>query len=82
MNDPMRNYRSWRHKVYTARHIFLKTPGLLQRLRLYLEFRRFARQWSETEDFELKIRDVRAAPDNDHIPRESQAGEIIDGCRG
>ena len=79
MNDPMRNYRSLRHKIYTARHLFLKAPGLLQRLRLYLEFRRFARQWAQTEDFELKIRDVCAAPDNDRIPRVPQAGEIVDG---
>jgi hypothetical protein len=79
MNDPMRNYRSLRHKIYTARHIFFKAPGLLQRLGLYLEFRRFAREWNRTEDFELKIRDVCAAPDNQRIPRSPQAGQIVGG---
>ena len=79
MNDPMRPYRSLPCKLYTARRIFFKAPGLLQRLRLYREFRRFSRAWSETEDFELKIRDVCAGPDNAKIPRVPEAGRIIDG---
>lgn len=66
-------------KLFTARHIFFKSPGLLSRLRLYREFRRFSAQWEATEDFALKIRDVRAAPDNTHIPRVPNAGQIEDG---
>lgn len=75
----MRSHRSVRDKVYTARHLFFKAPGILQRLRLYLEFRRFSRQWAKSEDFELKIRDVCAAPDNEQIPRSPQAGQIVGG---
>src|SRR4030088_1143609 len=66
-------------KLFTARHIFFKRPGLFERVRLYREFRRFSRQWEATEDFALKIRDVCAAPDNTRIPRVPQAGQIVNG---
>lgn len=79
MGDPMERHRSLGDKLYTARHIFIKPPGLIQRLRLYRKFRRFSRQWQETEDFNLKIRDVCAAPDNQFIPRSAKAGELVNG---
>lgn len=71
--------KSLASKLFTARHIFFKSPGLFQRLRLYREFRRFAAEWDATEDFALKIRDVRAAPDNKNIPRVPNAGKIENG---
>lgn len=79
MGDQLLNSRSLRTKLYTARRIFLKPPGLFARLRLYAEFRRFSREWDQTEDFELKIRDVCAGADNAKIPRVPEAGKIRDG---
>ena len=70
---------SFASKLFTARHIFFKSPGLLQRLRLYRQFRQFSSEWEATEDFALKIRDVCAAPDNRHVPRVPNAGQIEDG---
>ena len=70
---------SFASKLFTARHIFFKSPGLLERLRLYRQFRQFSSEWEATEDFALKIRDVCAAPDNRHVPRVPNAGQIEDG---
>ena len=75
----MLNPRSLRAKLYTARRIFLKPPGLAQRLQLYAEFRRFSREWDRTENFELKIRDACAGADNAKIPRVPEAGTVREG---
>ena len=79
MNESLHTSRTLRAKLYTARRVFLKPPSLIQRLRLYAEFRRFSREWDRTEDFELKIRDVCAGADNPKIPRVPEAGAIRDG---
>jgi hypothetical protein len=79
MSNSLLSMRSMRGKWYTFRHLFFKPPGLLCRLRLYAAFRRFSREWAATEDFELKIRDVCAGPDNAKIPRVPDAGKVIDG---
>jgi len=52
---------------------------MLKRVQLYSAFRRFSREWSATEDFDLKIRDVCAGPDNEKISRVPDAGKIVDG---
>src|SRR6185312_13121167 len=79
MSNPMDRHRSLGDKLFTARRVFSKGPSVLHRLRLYLEFRRFSSKWLETEDFDLKIRDVCASPDNKQIPRVPNAGEFVDG---
>ena len=79
MFDPLLSHRSIRSKWYTFRHLFFKTPGLVKRVQLYSAFRRFSREWAATENFDLKIRDVCAGPDNERIPRVPDAGEIVDG---
>ena len=56
MHDPMREYRTAACKLYTARRLFFKAPGLVQRLRLYREYRRFSAVWDATKDFDLKTK--------------------------
>lgn len=68
-----------REKLWTARRLFFKPPGLIHRLRLYFAFRIFAARWKATESFDLKIPEVTASPDNARIPRVPGAGTIKEG---
>lgn len=64
-------------RIYELSKVFLKSPGLPHRIRLYRSYRQIARGW--LNDFGLRIDDVRSARDNDSIPHVPDAGRIIDG---
>src|SRR5690348_15108740 len=64
-------------RLYEARKIFLRRPGLRQRWQLYKVYRRIALNWPN--DFRLRVADVASARDNDSIPRVPDAGKIVNG---
>ena len=66
-------------KVRTAVWLLTKRPGILKRLLLYLTFRKEDRLWGETFDWNNRVRNALACPDNVFIPRVADAGKIDDG---
>ena len=66
-------------KVRTAVWLLTKRPGILKRLLLYLTFRKEDRLWGETRDWNNRVRNALACPDNVFIPRVADAGKIDDG---
>lgn len=62
--------------LYTFRSLFFGETNFFQTARLYVSFRRFARAWSRSHDFQLKIDEVLKSPDNQRIPRHSKAGSV------
>lgn len=66
-------------KMSTIYWLINKRPGLLNRLRLYLLFRKESIRWIQTFDWSSRVRDALACPDNGHIPRVADAGKIENG---
>jgi hypothetical protein len=66
-------------KLRTAIWLLTKRPGIIKRLRLYLAFRKENRFWGQTFDWNNRVRNALACPDNVFIPRVADAGRIDDG---
>lgn len=66
-------------KIRTAFWLLTKRPGILKRLRLYLAFRKENLHWGRTFNWNDRVRDALACPDNAFIPRVADAGKIVDG---
>jgi FkbM family methyltransferase len=66
-------------KLRTAAWLLTKRPGIPQRIRLYLAFRKENRLWGETFDWSNRVRNALACPDNIFIPRVADAGKIDQG---
>ena len=66
-------------KLRTAIWLLTKRPGIIKRLRLYLAFRKENRLWGQTFDWNNRVRNALACPDNVFIPRVADAGRIDDG---
>jgi hypothetical protein len=68
-----------REKLRTAVWLLTKRSNILQRLKLYLTFRRENRAWGQSFDWGDRVRNVLACPDNAYIPRVASAGKIEKG---
>lgn len=66
------------YKTRTAAWLIFRHENPISRIYKLLVFRREKQEWVRTTDWKNRIRDAVASPDNSHIPRVENAGQIVD----